>query len=92
MLRILKNIFTKKQFPRVEFRPKGRSGYIAYVDTSQECKMEFEMSGNKEFDILAYTDTLENWSNGKSVSNEEKQIILNAFQDWAELKKFRVQW
>lgn len=92
MVNFFNELFSKEEFPKVELRPKGRSGFLVYVEETQECAMEFEISGNTEYDILAFTETIIKWSTGKTVSNEEKQAILKSFKQWAESKKYRVQW
>ncbi len=92
MVNIFNKLFPKEGFPKVELRPKGRSGFLVYVEEAQECAMEFEISGNAEYDILAFSETIIKWSTGKTVSNEDKEEILKSFKKWAESKNYRVQW
>ncbi len=92
MVNKLFSLFRKKPLPRVEFRPSGRLADLVYVTEDAEAKMTAEMSGSSEYDILAHAESLQTWSNGKQISEDEKLLILRALKSWEKNSTITVQW
>ena len=92
MLKALRDLFRGKTYPRVELRADGRRGYLVYMEETREALMYWEIPHLEDYHLSVSQESLENWSDGVAVSTDEKTMVLQAFKDWTNRKRYRVQW
>ena len=75
-------------------KPSGRSGTIYHVDQGKLCEIDLEISGVKQFDILIYFDSLEEWilPFKKLMTTEEKAEIKEKLKLWLQNENINASW
>jgi len=77
--------------PVTEIR-NGRCGELRYQGTGKYADAYYEISGTPEFDLLVWLPDMKSWSDGSSITPEERVIIQSAFQAWAKRQRVVHQW
>jgi len=72
---------------------KGRAGTIYYVENKKVLKIDLEVSGVPQFDILVYFDNIVSWTLpvAQELTNKEKSEIRIKLIDWLHKKKIRAE-
>lgn len=76
----------------VELTINGRDGELKYKNGNKHISAYVELSGTPEYDLLVSNKDISKWSNGASVTGQEKERILKAFKEWASKTNTRCQW
>lgn len=70
----------------------GRCGELRYYADERYAAAYYERSGDPEFDLLVWLSDMKKWSNGSSITSEERSVIETSFKAWALRKGKGVQW
>ena len=84
--------FFKRKNPQVTEIKNGRCGNLRYLNESTYAEVYYELSGAPEFDLLVWFNDMKLWSNGTTITEEEKIIIKKAFENWAMENKLKCEW
>ena len=88
----LLHFLKRKKHPQVTDIPDGRCGKLRYQKNNNYAEAYYELSGVPEFDLLVWLNDMKSWSNGNTITNEEKVIIKTAFESWARDNKLKCEW
>lgn len=78
--------YNKKKF---KVKITGRAGLI-YQENGKAIEIDSEMLVGPEYDIVIYAKSIKEWNDGKSVSGDEKNRILQNLKDHFNKNKYKV--
>ncbi len=84
--------FLKRKKSQVTEIKDGRCGKLQYQNKNIYAEAYYELSGVPEFDLLVWFNDMKLWSNGTTITKEEKSIIKTSFENWANDNKLKCQW